>query len=69
MKDVILDKKPNTTVFIVDWEEGARFFQLPLSYITAAKNSQITGSKLGEFIIDSNIDPKSIHCIGHSLGE
>jgi hypothetical protein len=69
MKDAIISKKPEATVFIVDWEEGAKMLALPLSYITAAKNSKIAGFKVGEFILDSDIDPKSVHCIGHSLGE
>lgn len=48
----------------MDWKEGASE-----GFKTSADNAKLTGQDLGEFIIDSNIDPNRVHCIGHGLGE
>ena len=34
----------------------------------AANNAKEVGRQVGKFIQTSNIDPKLVHCIGHSLG-
>jgi uncharacterized protein (UPF0276 family) len=36
--------------------------------VLAANNAKEVGRQLGKFIQTSNIDPKLVHCIGHSLG-
>ncbi len=48
----------------VDWEEGAA---MPW-YWDAVNNTRIAGLKLAEFIMNNDIMPDKIHCIGHSLG-
>ena len=49
---------------MVDWESGAA---MPF-YIQAVSNSIKTGNKVGEFLDVAEINPITVHCIGHSLG-
>lgn len=51
-------------VIVINWQKGADV----IDYLHAENNAKTTGLKVGEFIINSGIDPMSIHCIGHSLG-
>ena len=37
-------------------------------YESAAADTQYVGMRIAEFIRDSGMDPKNVHCIGHSLG-
>jgi hypothetical protein len=37
-------------------------------YDTAAGNVPTNGKRIADFIKASGMDPKKVHCIGHSLG-
>lgn len=63
MKDEMLNNKKtkeNYCVIAVDWEKGAR----EVNFITAVANSDIAGLHVAEFMLNNNIDPKRLHCIG-----
>ncbi|XP_066142156.1 phospholipase A1-like [Euwallacea fornicatus] len=47
----------------VDWEQPAR-----LPYLHSSKITKDVGNLVGKFIANSNIYPKNVHLIGHSLG-
>lgn len=47
-------------MIIVDWEEGAK----SPNYLSAVKNAKECGKKVGDFIINNNINSKFVHCIG-----
>jgi hypothetical protein len=50
-------------VIAIDWSIGAAE-----NYLNAVDNVRILGFKIGNYIIKNAIDPRKIHCIGHSLG-
>ena len=39
-----------------------------LYYFSAAANARLAGTELGNFIVQTGINPLNVHCIGHSLG-
>ena len=51
-------------VILIDWREAV---VLP-NYLTAVENVKTCGSKIASFIIKNRLNPRLIHCIGHSLG-
>ncbi len=57
----------NANFIAVDWTEGAKF-DFTAIYTQAAVNTRLVGEKIAQFLIDANIDPKMVHCMGHSLG-
>lgn len=52
------------TVIAVDWKSGAG----GIIYPDAALNVKYNGQRIAQFIKDAGINPKIVHCIGHSLG-
>lgn len=56
--------KYDVNVIAIDWSEGAA----APNYLSATENTKIVGKKIAQFIRNNEIDPKKIHCIGHSLG-
>lgn len=48
----------------MDWKDWAAF----PDYIGAADRSKVVGSAVALFLSKNYIDPKKVHCIGHSLG-
>ena len=61
----VQNSQENINLFMVDWGQGAA---LP-DYPKAASNVVFTGLKIASFILNSNISPLNVHCIGHSLGQ
>ena len=61
---IILSFQENVNVIVIDWKEGAA----APNYFAAASNVKICGSKIASFIVNNQLNPKLIHCIGHSLG-
>jgi len=60
----------NANIILVDWEEGAKAFQLqgfPV-YSPAAQNTREVGNQIAQFLNKQGIDPSKIELIGHSLG-
>ena len=57
--------KENVNVICIDWKEGAA----SPNYFSAVKNVRIAGEKTASFIVSNLINPKKVHCIGHSLGK
>jgi hypothetical protein len=45
---------------MVDWKQGA----LSPNYFQAAPNTRIVGARTAEFLQNTGIDYKKIHCIG-----
>ena len=61
----------NANVILVDWKEGAApkiSLKDLINYDNAARNTRIVGKSIADYIKSNNIDPKTVHCIGHSLG-
>ena len=58
----------NYNVIVVDWKNGAR----EVNYYQAAANIRVVGAQVSQlleiFKRVYNIDPASVHVIGHSLG-
>jgi hypothetical protein len=48
---------------LIDWSDGAGII-----YARASYNTKVTGTKIADFILKSNINPMTVHCIGFSLG-
>lgn len=63
IKDELL-KREDANIFAIDWSEGSSGY----NYYDVANNAKKCASDIVQFIHLSNINPKSIHCIGHSLG-
>ncbi|CAH1793243.1 unnamed protein product [Owenia fusiformis] len=58
--------KDDFNLVSIDWEEGAKYL---LDYNRASSNGQLVGKMVSTFLMDVlKLDPKRIHCIGHSLG-
>ncbi|RNA11919.1 pancreatic triacylglycerol lipase, partial [Brachionus plicatilis] len=63
IKDSFLNKY-DVNVIAIDWSEGAA----APNYLAAKDNTRIVGHKISQFLRNNQIDPKKVHCIGHSLG-
>ena len=63
IRDELL-KTYDFNVIGVDWRQGA----VGPNYISAAHHTLECGEKIANFIKETKIDSKTIHCIGHSLG-
>lgn len=59
-----LVQNTNANIIVVDWSKGA---PMPW-YLDAVDNTRVVGLKTAEFILANNLNPKNVHCIGHSLG-
>ncbi|XP_075235094.1 pancreatic triacylglycerol lipase-like [Lycorma delicatula] len=66
LKDIILSKVIDADVFLVDWGNG------DINYFQTGSNTRVVGSEIGRFINYlvkfNNLDPSTVHLIGHSLG-
>ena len=51
----------------VDWSQGAKL-EINGIYTQAANNTKVVGEKIALFLVSAKIQPKSVHCLGHSLG-
>lgn len=51
-------------MILVDWKDGAAAPDYP----KARDNVRVVGKKVNDFIRATRIDPKTIYCVGHSLG-
>ena len=59
----------NANVIAVDWGEASSLLGNSwMPYVDAAGNTKIIGRFVANFLNETNINPQSIHCIGHSLG-
>jgi len=60
----------NANIIVVDWEEGAKAFQLQgiAVYGPAAQNTREVGNQIAQFLNKQGIDPNKTELIGHSLG-
>jgi len=63
MKNELL-KKLDSNVIIVDWQKGAA----GLDYFEAQKNLKAMAKIIANFISQNRVNPKTVHCVGHSLG-
>lgn len=64
-----LNEYTQVNVIMVDWKEGAAFsISFDINYDEATENTRIVGKSIAEYIKSNNIDPKTVTCIGHSLG-
>ncbi|KAI3385511.1 hypothetical protein SNEBB_003410 [Seison nebaliae] len=64
MKDALLQNNPTVNVINIGWGKGA---ETPI-YPLAACRTKFVGREIGDLILKTKINPKLIHCIGHSLG-
>ncbi|KAK9890748.1 hypothetical protein WA026_012096 [Henosepilachna vigintioctopunctata] len=62
MKDELL-KYEDANVIQVDWSRVAKLY-----YVSSAKNTELVGNILGNFILENKIPSENNHLIGHSLG-
>jgi len=77
IKDNILAHEA-VNVIVVDWsgasnntksDESFSIDRLnPNQYIEATENVKLLGRRVGQLILQANINHQNIHCIGHSLG-
>ncbi len=51
---------------MVDWSDGA---DTGINYYKAVNNVRTVGSQIAQFIRFVGINPRTVHCIGHSLGK
>ena len=63
IKDGFL-RKFNVNVIMIDWRAGS---PVP-KYLKAVQNARVTAQAVAEFILQTKLDPSTIHCVGHSLG-
>jgi hypothetical protein len=56
--------KSDLNVILVDWKDGAAAPDYP----KARDNVRVAGKKVNDFFRATRIDPKTIYCVGHSLG-
>ena len=67
MKDYLLNKS-DSNVFVIDWSKGAS----SVNYYQSAADTRVVGAMVANFIQKlgnlTGASPKTMHCIGHSLG-
>lgn len=56
---------------MVDWKKGAegKSYDELEAYHRATKDALIVAKDIANFIAKNNIEPSTVTCIGHSLGQ